>query len=84
MDKQDSIRTLTATVESLSVVSPDEAEELNAENLEIIEGWEYDGPEFTVFGKVPKSLQDMQEVGDSQVVYRVLQTVDLYIQQQTN
>lgn len=81
MDKGATIRTLTCTMESISTASPDAAYTMNADNLAVLSDWTYTGSDFNVFGIVPRQMQDMQEVGENATYYRLLQTIEIFIQQ---
>lgn len=83
MDKGDSVRQVTLTVEAMSSKSASEAvsliegslERVVAENL----GLAKDG--FRVFGVEQVQLQDITENSDSQqIIYRMLQTLTVFIE----
>lgn len=81
-DKEGSVRVLTCTVESMSTVSPEDAAEMNAGNLERLGSFTYEDTDFKVIGLVPTQLQDLTETSDPQkILHRVLQTIDIYVQQ---
>lgn len=82
IDKALSVRVISCVVESISIVSPEEAEQMNADNLTQIEESGIVGTEFTFVGAVPTQLTETTEATDTApALYRVLQTIDFYIQQ---
>lgn len=81
-DKGGAVRVITCTMESLSPASPEAAADLNAGNLTALDGFTYQGENFRVFGVIPTQLNELTETSDPQaIVYRVLQTIDIYVQQ---
>jgi hypothetical protein len=81
-DKGGSVRVLTCVVESMSTASAVAASQLNDDNLQLLGGFAYSGEQFKVVGLVPTQLQDLTETSDpQQIIYRVLQTIDIYVQQ---
>lgn len=82
LDKGDSVRTLTCTIESVSNTSMEAAAGMNGDNMQLLGSFTYTDAEFSVIGIVPTQLQDITENTDSQkVLYHVFQTVDIYVQQ---
>lgn len=81
-DKGDAVRVLSCIVESMSTTSPEDAATMNAENLELLDGFAYEGEDFSVIGWTPVQLQNLTETSDPQLIlHRVLQTIDIYVQQ---
>ena len=80
-DKGASVRVVSAVVESISAVSPEEAEQMNAANLPLIATLP-DSAAFHLVGAVPQQLTETTEATDTApALYCVLQTIDFYIQQ---
>ena len=83
LDKGDSMRRLSATVESISAASMTECNAMLQENLRLLaEGSLANvAPEgFAVVGIIPTQLQDLTESSDTQhIIYRLLQQVDVYV-----
>lgn len=81
-DKGDAVRVMSVIVESISIKSAADAAQMNADNLALLDGLSTTDPEFAVVGVVPTQLQEIPETADTQkILYRVLQTIDIYIQQ---
>ena len=94
-DKGCGVRVLSVIVESMSNRSAEEAARMNECNLARLDRFRYEGPfddsfsddfqhtrAFRVFGVVPTQLQELTETSDPQMIlYRVLQTIDIYVQQ---
>lgn len=82
LDKGGSVRVVSCTMESMSAKSPDEVVKLNEDNLRCLASTSITGDVFAVVGIVPTQLTDLTEVSDSKpILYRLLQTLDIYIQQ---
>lgn len=81
-DKGDALRVLNCIVESLSVKSSTEAAEINDANVALLEAFNFADTSFRVVAVVPTQLQNLTETSDPQkILYRVLQTIDIYVQQ---
>ena len=81
-DKGDAVRVLNCVVESISATSSTEAAQINEANVALLGAFNYADTEFRVFAVVPTQLQNLTETSDPQkILYRVLQTVDIYVQQ---
>lgn len=81
-DKGGVVRVLSCIVESMSNRGAAAAATLNDENLALLGGWTYTGTDFSIMGVVPTQLQELTETSDPQIIlYRVLQTIDIYVQQ---
>lgn len=81
-DKGGAVRVLSCIVESMSNRGAAAAATMNAENLAMLGGWTYTGTDFAIVGVVPTQLQELTETSDPQIIlYRVLQTIDIYVQQ---
>jgi len=80
LDKEGKYRIMTATMESLSVVSPDAAAQLNEDNLTLLGAYTYTGTGWSILGIIPKQMTQSSETADSQALYRVAQTIDIHIQ----
>lgn len=82
LDKGGAVRVVNATVESMSVTSPEEAATMNTDNLAKLGSFTYTGTEFRVIGLLPSQLQELTENSDPQkILHRVLQVIDIYVQQ---
>ena len=84
LDKGGALRVISCVVESMAVTSPEDAESMNAANLTAIQGLALAADSgFRVVGVVPTQLQELTETSDTQqILYRALQSVDIYVQQQ--
>ena len=94
-DKGEALRVLSCIVESMSNRSAEEAAQMNGYNLAALDGFRYDGDwsndfsgdfrlgrSFRCIGVVPTQLQELTETSDPQmIIYRVLQSIDIYVQQ---
>lgn len=81
-DKALAVRVVTAVVECISPVSPEDAEQMNADNLAIIDGLAPSSEAYRIVGAVPTQLTETTEASDTApVLYRCAQTIDFYIQQ---
>ena len=81
-DKSGAVRVVSAVVESISTTSPEDAEQMNAGNLAIIDGLAPESTAYRIVGVVPTQLTETTEASDTApVVYRCAQTIDFYIQQ---
>ena len=81
-DKGGAVRVLSCIVESMSNKSAADAATMNAGNLALLGAMTYTGTDFRLVGIVPTQLQELTESTDPQMIlYRVLQTIDIYIQQ---
>jgi hypothetical protein len=82
LDKEGALRQITATVESMSNKSLDEAVNMNDANLRLLteteltvaEGWK-------CIGIVPGQLRDLTETSDTnKILYRLLQEVSIFLE----
>lgn len=81
-DKGDAVRVLSCVVEADSTTSAVDAARINEDNLQLLGGFSYTGTDFRAFGVVPTQLQEFTETSDpQQILYRVLQSIDIYVQQ---
>lgn len=81
-DKGESVRTLTCTMESMSVRSMTEAAQIHADNLAIIGAYTHQDNDFRVVGINKAQMQDLTEQTDSkEELYRILQTLDIIVEQ---
>ena len=81
VDKGGSVRIVTAVIESISEVSPEEAEQMNSDNLALCATLP-DSEAFHLVGLVPAQMTENTEESDTApVLHHVLQTIDFYIQQ---
>lgn len=79
-DKEGQLRVVSMTVESISDNSLGQAVAMNEDNLRLLteENLSVDG--YTCIGILPTQLQDLTETSDSaKIIYRLLQTVDIYL-----
>lgn len=82
-DKDGRMRTLSCTVESMSVKSYGEAVTMNGENLQrlMAEGWGI-GKEFSIIGITPDQLTELTEILETkEILYRQLQRINVLIWQ---
>ena len=82
-DKDGLVRSLTCTVESMSVKSYGDAVTMNEGNLERLleEGWGV-GKDFTILGITPDQLTELTESLETQeILYRQLQRINVLIWQ---
>lgn len=80
MDKEGKYRIMTATMESLSVVSPDAAAQLNEDNLTLLGTYTYTGTGWSILGIIPQTMTESCETSESQALYRVSQQIEIHIQ----
>ena len=94
-DKGNAVRVLSCVLESMSTSSMEEAATMNEYNLGLLQDFRYEGMfsddfsedfqltgEFRVVGVVFTGMNELAETSDTQtVIYRVLQNVDIYVQQ---
>jgi len=94
-DKGGAVRVLSCIVESMSNKSAEQAATMNAYNLSVLGRFTYEGDfsedfsedfqldrPFRVVGVVPTQLTELTETSDPQMfLYRVLQSIDIYVQQ---
>ena len=81
-DKGGAVRVLSCIVESMSAKGAADAASMNADNLALLGAMTYTGTDFALVGIVPTQMQELTETSDPQMIlYRVLQTIDIYIQQ---
>lgn len=83
-DKDSIVRSITCTVESMSVTSYGESVMMNEVNLEKLQedGWQAIGGGFTVLSVQPDQLTELTETLDTQeILYRQLQRLKITIWQ---
>ena len=81
-DKGDAVRVLSCVVETNSTKSAVDAATINDTNVQLLGSFSYTGTDFRAFGVVPTQLQEFTETSDpQQILYRVLQSIDIYVQQ---
>ena len=81
-DKTQAVRIISVVLECISTASPEEAAQMNADNLALLDGCYTADEHFRLFGYVPTQLTETTEAVDTApVLYRALQTIDFYIQQ---
>lgn len=82
-DKDGRLRSLSCTVESMSVKSYGESVAMNGENLQrlMAEGWGI-GKEFSIIGITPDQLTELTETLETkEILYRQLQRINVLIWQ---
>ena len=77
-DKDGSYRIITASIESISAVSPDEAAALNTDNLAALADFTYEDNDFTTIGIIPQSLTHTSVTTDGQALYSCVQTIAIH------
>ena len=83
-DKGGAVRVMSCIGESMSNRSAEQAANMNAYNLAVLADFRYEdaGQTFRVVGVVPTQLTELTETSDPQMfIYRVLQSIDIYVQQ---
>lgn len=83
-DKDSVVRSITCTVESMSVTSYGESVMMNEVNLEKLQedGWQVIGGGFTILRVLPDQLTELTEILDTQeILYRQLQRIKILIWQ---
>lgn len=81
-DKAESVRVISVIVESISIKSAADAAQMNSDNLALLGNLSATDTDFNIIGVVPTQLQEMPETADTQkILYRVLQSIDIYVQQ---
>lgn len=83
LDKEGRVRQISCVMESMSNVSLEDSEYLNAVNLEKLAAiGNIDDNNFSLLGIIPNQLQDLTEASDSDsIIYRQLQSLDITIEQ---
>lgn len=82
-DKDGRLRSLSCTVESMSVKSYGESVAMNGENLQrlMAEGWG-NGKDFSIIGITPDQLTELTETLETkEILYRQLQRINVLIWQ---
>ena len=82
-DKDGRLRSLSCTVESMSVKSYGESVAMNGENLQrlMAEGWGI-GKDFSIIGIIPDQLTELTETLETkEILYRQLQRINVLIWQ---
>jgi hypothetical protein len=82
-DKDGRLRSLSCTVESMSVKSYGESVAMNGENLQrlMAEGWGI-GKDFSIIGITPDQLTELTETLETkEILYRQLQRINVLIWQ---
>lgn len=81
LDKDNNLRSMDLTIDSISNKSEAEAIDMAKENISRIMAEGFDIPECDIIGIVPGLTQTLNEVQDGQpVLYRVLQQFTVYIE----